>query len=52
MELFVGMGALQVRDLVKQAREKAPCNVCIDEIDAIGKNEMDRMEEMMNENKH
>ena len=35
--MFVGMGASKVRDLVKQAKEKAPCIVFIDEIDAIGK---------------
>ena len=38
VEMFVGMGASKVRDLFKQAKEKAPCIVCIDEIDAIGKN--------------
>ena len=37
VELFVGMGAAKVRDLFKQANEKAPCIVFIDEIDAIGK---------------
>ncbi len=37
VELFVGMGASKVRDLFKEAREKAPCIVFIDEIDAIGK---------------
>ena len=37
VEMFVGMGASKVRDLFKQAKEKAPCIVCIDEIDAIGK---------------
>ena len=37
VELFVGMGAAKVRDLFKQAKEKAPCIVFIDEIDAIGK---------------
>lgn len=37
VELFVGMGASKVRDLFKQANEKAPCIVFIDEIDAIGK---------------
>lgn len=37
VEMFVGMGALKVRDLFKQAKEKAPCIVFIDEIDAIGK---------------
>lgn len=36
VELFVGMGASKVRDLFKQAKEKAPCIVFIDEIDAIG----------------
>ena len=36
-EMFVGMGAAKVRDLFKQAAEKAPCIVFIDEIDAIGK---------------
>ena len=35
--MFVGMGAARVRDLFKQAQEKAPCIVFIDEIDAIGK---------------
>lgn len=38
--MFVGMGAARVRDLFKQAQEKAPCIVFIDEIDAIGKKEM------------
>ena len=37
VEMFVGMGAARVRDLFKQAGEKAPCIVFIDEIDAIGK---------------
>lgn len=37
VEMFVGMGASRVRDLFKQAKEKAPCIVFIDEIDAIGK---------------
>ena len=36
VEMFVGMGACKVRDLFKQAKEKAPCIVFIDEIDAIG----------------
>lgn len=36
VEMFVGMGASKVRDLLKQAKEKAPCIVFIDEIDAIG----------------
>lgn len=37
VEMFVGMGAVRVRDLFKQAQEKAPCIVFIDEIDTIGK---------------
>lgn len=37
VELFAGMGALKVRELFKQANEKAPCLIFIDEIDAIGK---------------
>ena len=37
VEMFVGMGAAKVRDLFNQAKEKAPCIVFIDEIDAIGK---------------
>ena len=37
VEMFVGMGASKVRDLFKQAKEKAPCIVFIDELDAIGK---------------
>ena len=37
VDMFVGMGASKVRDLFKQAKEKAPCIVFIDEIDAIGK---------------
>lgn len=43
VEMFVGMGASKVRDLFKQAKEKAPCIVFIDEIDAIGKRRDDRM---------
>ena len=51
VEMFVGMGASKVRDLFKQAKEKAPCIVFIDEIDAIGQTlnqlltEMDGFEE-------
>lgn len=37
VEMFVGMGAAKVRDLFRQAQEKAPCIVFIDEIDTIGK---------------
>src|SRR5699024_5589597 len=37
VEMFVGTGAARVRDLFKQAQEKAPCIVFIDELDAIGK---------------
>ena len=43
VEMFVGMGASKVRDLFKQAKEKAPCIVFIDEIDAIGKKRDSRM---------
>ena len=43
VEMFVGMGASKVRDLFKQAKEKAPCIVFIDEIDAIGKKRNARM---------
>ena len=43
VEMFVGMGACKVRDLFKQAKEKAPCIVFIDEIDAIGKKRQGNM---------
>ncbi len=43
VEMFVGMGASKVRDLFKQAKEKAPCIVFIDEIDTIGKKRDGRM---------
>ena len=39
VEMFVGMGAARPRDLFKQAKEKAPCIIFIDEIDTIGKKE-------------
>ncbi len=48
VEMFVGMGASKVRDLFKQAKEKAPCIVFIDEIDTIGKkrdNQLGRIDE-------
>ena len=37
IEVFIGVGAARVRDLFKQAKEKAPCIIFIDEIDAVGK---------------
>lgn len=51
VEMFVGMGASKVRDLFKQAKEKAPCIVFIDEIDAIGKNVIQESAVMMKENR-
>ena len=43
VEMFVGMGAARVRDLFKEANKMAPCIVCIDEIDTIGKSRDNRM---------
>lgn len=51
VEMFVGMGASKVRDLFKQAKEKAPCIVFIDEIDAIGQKRDGRIGAMTNGNK-
>ena len=50
VQMFVGMGAAKVRDLFRQANEKAPCIIFIDEIDAIGKRR-DSGEETMNGNR-
>ena len=49
VEMFVGMGASKVRDLFKQAKEKAPCIVFIDEIDAIGQKRNDEREQTLNQ---
>ena len=55
VEMFVGRGAAKVRDLFKQAKEKAPCSIFIDEIDAVGKkrdgslNSNDEREQTLNQ---
>ena len=55
VEMFVGRGAAKVRDLLKQAKEKAPCIIFIDEIDAVGKkrdgsiNSNDEREQTLNQ---
>lgn len=51
VEMFVGMGAAKVRDLFKQAKEKAPCIIFIDEIDAIGKKRDGSWAAMMSESR-
>ena len=49
VEMFVGVGASRVRDLFRQAKEKAPCIVFIDEIDAIGYSSNDERENTLNQ---
>ena len=51
VQMFVGMGAAKVRDLFRQANEKAPCIIFIDEIDAIGKRRDSGLGETMNGNR-